>query len=463
MRGLRASQEADRARASGEVSADSPSDQLMALLDEAGFTSVVATNCDQHYVRPLVPGDHLEVTSVIDAVSSEKAHRPRASATSSPPASSSPTRTASRWPPCGSGSSSSGPARRRGGRPGAAPGTSSAPEAAPARPHPGQPVLLRGGEAAQAAHPAVHQLRHAPPSAPPVVRHLPVVRVGHGHCIGPGHHLQLRGQPLPPGAGLRLPAGRGPGRARGGHPAGGQRERHHPRGRWPSACRWSPSFEDFDDDLTLPVFRPAADRPRPPTRDEEALMDFTFNEEQRAVQEAADGALRRAGHPRPGPGGRGAARTGSTASCGPSWPRPTCSGSPSPRPTAEVGFGMVERGPAPRGPGTDRGAGPAVGRRWSSGAMPIAEFGSEALRLVSSPGGGRRRVLTAALTDVAGDIALGGTGRPSVTGEAGADGVVLSGTAFAVPSAHVADRVLVPADPRRRRGRGRRRPRPPTA
>ena len=44
----------------------------MALLDEAGFTSVVATNCDQHYVRPLVPGDHLEVTSVIDSVSTEK-------------------------------------------------------------------------------------------------------------------------------------------------------------------------------------------------------------------------------------------------------------------------------------------------------------------------------------------------------------------------------------------------------
>ena len=73
MRGLRASLESDRVRASGEVSADSPSDQLMGLLDEAGFTSVVATNCDQHYVRPLVPGDHLEASSIIDAVSGEKA------------------------------------------------------------------------------------------------------------------------------------------------------------------------------------------------------------------------------------------------------------------------------------------------------------------------------------------------------------------------------------------------------
>ena len=72
MRGLRASLLADAARDSGEAAADSPSDQVMALLDEAGFTSVVATNCDQHYERPLVPGDELEVTSVIDAISGEK-------------------------------------------------------------------------------------------------------------------------------------------------------------------------------------------------------------------------------------------------------------------------------------------------------------------------------------------------------------------------------------------------------
>ncbi len=72
MRGLRASLESDRARSVGEVSADSPSDNLMALLDGAGFTSVVATNCDQHYVRPLVPGDHLEASSIIDEVSAEK-------------------------------------------------------------------------------------------------------------------------------------------------------------------------------------------------------------------------------------------------------------------------------------------------------------------------------------------------------------------------------------------------------
>jgi uncharacterized OB-fold protein/acyl dehydratase len=45
---------------------------LFALLDEAGFTSVVATNSDQEYVRPLRLGDHLTVSGVIEAVSDEK-------------------------------------------------------------------------------------------------------------------------------------------------------------------------------------------------------------------------------------------------------------------------------------------------------------------------------------------------------------------------------------------------------
>ncbi|HLN43666.1 MAG TPA: bifunctional MaoC family dehydratase N-terminal/OB-fold nucleic acid binding domain-containing protein [Acidimicrobiales bacterium] len=55
--------------ASGEPSAQ---EQLFAVLNEAGFTSVVATNCDQEYLRPVVLGDRLAVTSVIDSVSPEK-------------------------------------------------------------------------------------------------------------------------------------------------------------------------------------------------------------------------------------------------------------------------------------------------------------------------------------------------------------------------------------------------------
>jgi len=45
---------------------------LMALLDEAGFTSIVATNCEQEYRRYLRPGDVLTATSVIESVSAEK-------------------------------------------------------------------------------------------------------------------------------------------------------------------------------------------------------------------------------------------------------------------------------------------------------------------------------------------------------------------------------------------------------
>ncbi len=72
MRGLRATLDADAARDAGRESAETPNDQVTALLNGAGFTSVVATNCDQHYERPLVPGDHLEMTSVIDSISGEK-------------------------------------------------------------------------------------------------------------------------------------------------------------------------------------------------------------------------------------------------------------------------------------------------------------------------------------------------------------------------------------------------------
>jgi uncharacterized OB-fold protein/acyl dehydratase len=72
MRGLRASLQADADREAGTLTAEEPSDQVMELLNEAGFTSVVATNCDQHYDRPLVLGDRLLVRSVIESISDPK-------------------------------------------------------------------------------------------------------------------------------------------------------------------------------------------------------------------------------------------------------------------------------------------------------------------------------------------------------------------------------------------------------
>lgn len=50
----------------------SPQDTLMDLLDGAGYSSVVATNCEQEYARMLHPGDHLRTRSVLESVSEEK-------------------------------------------------------------------------------------------------------------------------------------------------------------------------------------------------------------------------------------------------------------------------------------------------------------------------------------------------------------------------------------------------------
>jgi uncharacterized OB-fold protein len=47
--------------------------QLLDLLGKAGFDSIVATNCEQEYVRYLRPGDRITATEVIEDVSEEKA------------------------------------------------------------------------------------------------------------------------------------------------------------------------------------------------------------------------------------------------------------------------------------------------------------------------------------------------------------------------------------------------------
>ena len=47
-------------------------DELFELLDGAGFTSVVATDCEQEYVRDLRPGDRITYDAVIEAVSERK-------------------------------------------------------------------------------------------------------------------------------------------------------------------------------------------------------------------------------------------------------------------------------------------------------------------------------------------------------------------------------------------------------
>jgi uncharacterized OB-fold protein len=72
MRGLKASNEVELARAAGTAQGAGPNDRMMTLLDDEGLTSVVATNCEQQYARPLVVGDRLLVRSVIESISEPK-------------------------------------------------------------------------------------------------------------------------------------------------------------------------------------------------------------------------------------------------------------------------------------------------------------------------------------------------------------------------------------------------------
>ena len=72
MRGLRLTLLTEEARAQGAEQGSGPNEKMMSLLDDEGLTSVVATNCEQQYGRPLVVGDRLLVRSVIEAISDPK-------------------------------------------------------------------------------------------------------------------------------------------------------------------------------------------------------------------------------------------------------------------------------------------------------------------------------------------------------------------------------------------------------
>ncbi|GAA0295912.1 OB-fold domain-containing protein [Streptomyces polychromogenes] len=57
---------------SGHTGRSTSYDELLALLDGAGCTSVVATDCEQEYLRPLRPGDEVTFDAVIESVSPRK-------------------------------------------------------------------------------------------------------------------------------------------------------------------------------------------------------------------------------------------------------------------------------------------------------------------------------------------------------------------------------------------------------
>ncbi|MEU0084761.1 OB-fold domain-containing protein [Streptomyces sp. NPDC006274] len=57
---------------SGHTGRAAAQDELFALLDGAGYTSVVATDCEQEYLRPLRPGDRITYDAVVESVSERK-------------------------------------------------------------------------------------------------------------------------------------------------------------------------------------------------------------------------------------------------------------------------------------------------------------------------------------------------------------------------------------------------------
>lgn len=173
-------------------------------------------------------------------------------------------------------------------------------------------------------------------------------------------------------------------------------------------------------------------------------MDFTFTEEQEAVAEAARGLFGGLVDPD---------RVAATEATEDRFDRALWAelakadllGLAVPEAHGGGGYGLVELALVLEAQGRTVAPVPL----WSTlvlGGMPLGRFGAAALQAELLPGvASGQVVLTAALADVAADLAYGGPGTPTVVAVPGSDGVVLAGTATAVPDAHVADRVLVPA------------------
>ncbi|WP_103535969.1 bifunctional MaoC family dehydratase N-terminal/OB-fold nucleic acid binding domain-containing protein [Streptomyces sp. SM11] len=62
----------DGADRPGRTGRSAAYDEMFALFDGAGYTSVVATDCEQEYLRPLRPGDRITFDTVIESVSPRK-------------------------------------------------------------------------------------------------------------------------------------------------------------------------------------------------------------------------------------------------------------------------------------------------------------------------------------------------------------------------------------------------------
>ena len=314
----------------------------MRLLDDEGLTSVVATNCEQHYGRPLVVGDRLIV-----ARSSRRSPEPKRPG-SAPGASSPPGMTS--WP-CPTPTcrwrgrpADAGPGALRAGEPVAtmrfrilkylppATETAAAPAAAPAGHHPGQRLLVRGrprstscsSSAAPRAGPcATRPCRPAPPAGPS--SGTPSSRGAGASCT------QLRGRPLPAGARAsttRCPSGWSSWRR--GH------------GWWPTWTASSPAPCDrHGAEGRVRRLRRRADPAglRARLAGGGGLMDFNFTEEQLAVSRGGRRVFAGLVDPERIGAVEADRRPHRPRRCGGPWPPPTSSAWPSPSPTAAPATG----------------------------------------------------------------------------------------------------------------------------
>ena len=246
----------------------------MALLDSVGFTSVVATDCEQEYMRPLVLGDRLAATS---------------SSSRSPPMKKTALgeghffTTRLEYTDAAGELVATMRFRILKFRP-AAPSALTRSRRLPRRPMPAithdNSFFFEGaarGELLIQRCESCGTLRHPPRPGCPKCRSLDWGTVS---VERPRDRLQLRRRPLPAGAGFRVPAAGRAGRARRGDEARVEHRGHRARRDLRSACRsrWTSRTTPKELDASRV---PAGRRGR-------VLMDFAFDEAQQAVSESAE-------------------------------------------------------------------------------------------------------------------------------------------------------------------------------
>ena len=270
----------------------SKQDELMNLLDGAGFSSVVATNCEQEYDRMLHLGDHLRRATLIDSVSEEKHDRARRRPLRDDARRVRDARRRARRPPAvphPQVQARDGQGPRRGTPPD---GRGSKPTRRSAR-----GPRSRSTTSAGSTRRSEHRLLIQRCSQCQTLRHPPRPRCDKCgsyewnalEASGRGTVYSFVVEPLPAGAGVRLPAADRADRARGGHAP-----RRRPRRR---RARRRQGRHGGRGRLAGPRRRAHAARLQAGRRlSAGAAVDFSLTEEQDAVRGLAEQIFAGLGH-----------------------------------------------------------------------------------------------------------------------------------------------------------------------